>query len=312
MLAPSEFTYDASSAISLGRRDQQEDAVIADFAAGAGIGFAVLADGMGGHAAGDVASKIVVTEVFSEIKMQAGDPVALQASISAILRDAVISANDCVRLHADTCPETQGMGATLVAPVLLGDNLYWISVGDSPLYLFRDGELSRLNEDHSLTPQIDYLVSNGMLAPEEARNHPDRSCLTSVLIGDDIPQIDCPAEPLSMQHGDILLVASDGLQFLEEDRIAQLVAACATRSSAEISRALLRELEHLDDPDQDNTSLCVIKVAQKGVRANHAADRVPLEPPSRVRRRWKTVNVVAATTKSKTTLAYRVKAEKTA
>ena len=93
--------------------------MVADFPAGAGMGFAVLSDGMGGHAAGDVASKIVVTEIFSELKMQSGNPKGLEEDISGILQAAVQSANDCVRYHAETNPETMGMGATLIALVFV-------------------------------------------------------------------------------------------------------------------------------------------------------------------------------------------------
>ena len=197
--------YDVASAISIGRRDCQEDAIVADFPQGAEHGFVVLADGMGGHAAGDIASKIVVTEVFSELKLQSGDPVRFERDINAILRAAVRTANDCVLNHATSYPRTNGMGATLLAPVLLGDWLHWISVGDSPLYLYRDGVLRQVNEDHSLAPQIDHMVRSGLMQPERGRTHPDRNCLTSVLIGMEIPRIDCPAQPIALKPGDIVV-----------------------------------------------------------------------------------------------------------
>lgn len=166
MLHSAKFHYDASSALSQGQRDNQEDAIVADFPVGTEMGFAVLSDGMGGHASGEVASKIVVTEVFSELKLMAGDLEDQEQNIASVLREAAIGANECLHLHANASPESLGMGATLVAPVLIKDRLYWISIGDSPLYLFRDNKLHRLNEDHSLTPQFDYLVSKGMMEPE--------------------------------------------------------------------------------------------------------------------------------------------------
>ena len=70
------------------------------------------------------------------------------------------------------------MGATLIALIFHRDRLHWISVGDSPLWLWRDGTLTRLNEDHSLAPQIDWMVEQGQMAPSRPR-HPDRNCLTS-------------------------------------------------------------------------------------------------------------------------------------
>ncbi|MCB1364009.1 MAG: serine/threonine-protein phosphatase [Rhodobacteraceae bacterium] len=252
--------YDVASAISIGRRDCQEDAIVADFPQGAEHGFVVLADGMGGHAAGDIASKIVVTEVFSELKLQSGDPVRFERNINAILRAAVRTANDCVLNHATSYPRTNGMGATLLAPVLLGDWLHWISVGDSPLYLYRDGVLRQVNEDHSLAPQIDHMVRSGLMQPERGRTHPDRNCLTSVLIGMEIPRIDCPAQPIALKPGDIVLAASDGLQFLSDGQIAELLGRHRDATSAEITAALMRRIEAAGDPDQDNVTFAVIRV----------------------------------------------------
>ena len=273
--------YDVASALAQGQRDQQEDAVIADFPLDGEIGFAVLADGMGGHAAGDMASKIVVTEVFSELKLQSGDPSSFEENIPQILADAAAAANECVRLHAEHHPGSQGMGATLVAPVLINNKMYWVSVGDSPLFLYRDGDLHQLNEDHSLAGQIDLLVQKGLMEAHTAENHPDRHCLTSVLIGDQIPRIDCPRKPLSLRDGDIILVASDGLQFLDDCEIEGLIEEKAHLSSAEITRYLISALDALDDPHQDNVSLCVIKANADGKQA--APVDVSPEPSAAVR-----------------------------
>jgi PPM family protein phosphatase len=253
--------FDVASAISQGRRPYQEDALVADFSLGADFGFAVLADGMGGHAAGDVASKIVVTEVFSELKLQSGDPSAFSTSLPEILRDAAVAANDCVKGHIAAHAETTGMGATLLAPVLVGRKLYWISIGDSPLLLYRDGEVRQLNEDHSMAPQIDFMVRTGILSEDVGRNHPDRSCLISVLGGEDIPRIDCPAEPLDLRHGDILIAASDGLQYLTMPEIEDVLLTHGDRPSAWLANALLARLDAYGDPEQDNASFAVVKVA---------------------------------------------------
>lgn len=310
-----DIYYDVTSALSLGQRDQQEDAVVADFPIGLGMGFAVLADGMGGHAAGDVASKIVVTEVFSELKMQAGDPTALENQIVTILRDAALSANECVRMHAQTNPETEGMGATLVAPVLFGNRLYWISIGDSPLYLFRQGVLTRLNEDHSMTSQIDYMVDSGMVEEDWARNHPDRNCLTSVLIGEEIARIDCPVKPVEIVEGDIVVVASDGLEFLTEEEIVELIQSNLGRSSAEIGASLMKSLSDLGDPDQDNISLCVIQVSTSLRNASQPvpqAAKVGKVTPRRIQNNSGGVTVMASRSKSKKVVTYRLSMEKSA
>ncbi|WP_336512046.1 PP2C family protein-serine/threonine phosphatase [Pseudaestuariivita rosea] len=252
--------YDVTTAISRGQRDYQEDSVVADFNLGNPFGFAVLADGMGGHAAGDVASKIVVTEVFSELKFQFGEPEALEKDIATVLQDVARSANDCINAHVEKNPGHEGMGATLVAPVLFDRRLYWISIGDSPLYLFRKGVLTQLNEDHSMAPQIDVMVKTGQIDEETARNHPDRNCLTSVLMGDRIPKIDCRVDPTKLQAGDILVVASDGVQFLTDRQIQTTINRNKRKSSSQIAEALLGAVHKLKDPDQDNISLTVVKI----------------------------------------------------
>jgi len=262
MQASPEFRYDVASAISQGRRDYQEDAIITDFPLGSEVGFAVLADGMGGHAAGDIASKIVVTEVFSELKLQSGGQDAFKENVSTILLEAALAANDCVKGHVSSNPGTSGMGATLLAPVFIGDQLSWVSIGDSPLFLFRNNALRQLNEDHSLAPQIDLMVASGMLGAEAGASHPDRNCLTSVLIGDEIPRIDCPNTPTQLLDGDLLILASDGLQFLSNDQIEAVLQHSSDKSSQAISEILLNSLTELGDPEQDNISFSVIKVSR--------------------------------------------------
>jgi len=255
-----ESGFDVASAVSQGGRDYQEDTVVTDFPLGSDSGFVVLADGMGGHAAGDVASKIVVTEVFSELKFQSATFSYNENDIPTHLFDAAKSANECLLSEVSTNPETTGMGSTLVSVVICENRLFWISIGDSPLYILRDGKLKQLNEDHSMAPQIDFMVESGMIDAEVGKNHPDRNCLTSVLMGDSVAKIDCPKTPFELKIGDILLVSSDGLQFLEDSEIQEIMATHAKKPSNEISARLLAALQKLDDPDQDNISFSVIKI----------------------------------------------------
>jgi serine/threonine protein phosphatase PrpC len=268
-----EPRYDVASGISQGARDYQEDAITSDFPVGAEAGFVVLADGMGGHAAGDVASKIVLTEVYSELKFHYADVEAFEARAPEILRGVASLANETLRQHTQSHPETDGMGATLVVPALVENRLWWISVGDSPLFLYRNGKLSQLNEDHSMAPQIDFMVQSGLMDPQVAANHPDRNCLISVLMGTRIPKIDCPAKPFELKAGDIVVCASDGLQFLTNAQIEKVLAKYRKTRSTEIAERLLDELHRLDDPDQDNISFTVIKVNDASVRPK--LDRPP-------------------------------------
>ena len=110
-----EPRFDVASAICQGGRDYQEDAIVTDFPFGTDTGVVVLADGMGGHAAGDVASKIVVTEVYSELKFQSASFSQQESDIPTFMAMAASGANAAVRDHVKDHPEVRGMGATLVA-----------------------------------------------------------------------------------------------------------------------------------------------------------------------------------------------------
>ncbi|MEM9910729.1 MAG: protein phosphatase 2C domain-containing protein [Pseudomonadota bacterium] len=260
MKAKFQLHYDAVVATAQGGRDRQEDAVVLNFPIGSHHGFAVLADGMGGHAAGNIASNIVVTEVFSELKMQSEDPKSLEQDINATLHAAIADANACIKYVSRCKPEQDVMGTTVLVPVLFEDRLYWISVGDSPLWLFRNGELRRLNANHSMAPEIDEMMRSGLIDLEAARMHPDRHCLTSVLMGEDIAKIDYSEAPTRLQPGDVVLAASDGLEFLEEEEIKSIIRAHRHQPSAALAQALMDAIHALDDPEQDNVAVCAIRV----------------------------------------------------
>lgn len=255
-----EPRYDVASALNQGGRDYQEDAIVTDFPFGSDSGVVVLADGMGGHAAGDVASKIVVTEVFSELKFQSANFHEFEKDIPSMMTSAAAGANAVVREHVQDNPQTRGMGATLVSLVMVENRMFWMSIGDSPLYLLRGGKLRQLNEDHSMAPQIDFMVQSGLLDAEVAKNHPDRNCLTSVILGDRVAKSDCPEDPFGLEIGDIVVVSSDGLQYLEETVIQKILHKYRRRKSAEIAGHLLEAIETLGDVDQDNVSFAVIKL----------------------------------------------------
>ena len=272
MSRQSEFFYDVASGLSQGRRERQEDQIAFDFPVGVDHGFAILFDGMGGHNAGDIASRVVVTEVFSQLKLKTLSPEQQEGTIRQSLQSAVRHAN--LRLESIAAQQDDDgiMGATLLAPVLFHDRLYWISVGDSPLFLFRNGTLTRLNEIHSMEAKIAVMQQSGEINAFEAANHPDRYCLTSVLAGYDSPQIDCPEDPLRLRDDDIVVAASDGLEFLSTEQINTVIQDNRDKQSTEISAALLREVDRFDDPDQDNVCLCVIKTCR---RSSSDADSSP-------------------------------------
>lgn len=254
---------EAAAALWQGARGRQEDALASAFHEGADLGFAVLSDGMGGHAAGDVASRVIVAEIFAELTLAtARDDIAAQ-DLPGLLDGAVRLANDCLAAHLAEAPERRGMGGTVIATAVRDGRLYWASVGDSPLFLCREGKLTRLNEDHSMAPQIDLLVARGAMDAETGRTHPQRSCLTSALTGEEIAELDCPAEGVELRPGDMVLVASDGILTLPEAKIATILRRAARKPGGRIAEALLAAVAAAGDPEQDNTSVLVLKAARR-------------------------------------------------
>ncbi len=255
-----EPRFDVASALDRGGRDYQEDSLVSDFAVGDDCGIVVLADGMGGHSAGDLASKTVVTEVYSELKFHSDMFFDHAEHLPQLMLSAITNANDCVREAMMENVEARGMGSTVVAAVMAGNRMYWSSVGDSPLYHYRSGKLEQVNEDHSMAPQIDAMVAAGAIRAEDAKTHPDRNCLTSAVAGGKIPRLDNRGLALELKAGDIVVVSSDGLQFLEDKQIAKIITRNRRRPSADIANALLQAVKGLDDPEQDNISFAVVKV----------------------------------------------------
>ncbi len=274
-----EPRFDVATALFQGARDYQEDAVITDFPYGSASGLAVLSDGMGGHAAGDIASKIVLTEVFSELKFQAPNFAGFETEIPDFLEEAAEAANTTLSEHVEQNPETEGMGATLLSVVVVENRMYWLSVGDSPLYLQRNGHLSQINEDHSYWPHIADQVARGLIDEETALRHPDRNSLTSVILGGAIPKVDLREVPYDLCSGDIVVLASDGLQYLDERVIQDILYRKADAPAQEIAGTILAAIEDQDDPEQDNVSLAVVKV-NSATSAAKPSDLIQTLPPS--------------------------------
>jgi hypothetical protein len=128
------------------------------------------------------------------------------------------------------------------------------------------------------------MVKSGLMDAETAANHPDRNCLISVLMGTRIPKVDCPTKPVELKAGDIVICASDGLQFMTNEEIEWLVRRYSKKRSTEIAERLLEELEKLDDPDQDNISFTVIKVNDASVRPKEARPPRPSMAVARPKR----------------------------
>jgi protein phosphatase len=254
-----EFHY--ASRASQGARSYQEDAAAVSTGA-SGIGaaegraaelMAALADGMGGHAGGALASATVCSTFLAAYGSSSG-------GVPARLDEAMQLANLAIAEHVQENPALSGMGCTLIGATFTEPGIEWVSVGDSPLFLVRGGEIVLLNEDHSLAPEIDKLAAAGKITWEAAKNDPRRHFLRSALTGTEIDLVDRSRRPLPLQADDVVVLASDGIQTLEQSEILRVVGAFAPEGPAAIAEALIRTVEGARDPFQDNTTLVAVQV----------------------------------------------------
>jgi protein phosphatase len=254
--------FEHASRATQGARSYQEDTALvwpgadpfvpAGMAAANGEFVAVLADGMGGHVGGALASRTACETFIAAFLEQGGER-----------RDRLVTAldmaNAAIAQRVKSNPSLMGMGSTLIGVTFGEEGLQWISVGDSPLFFFRQGELATLNEDHSLAPELDRLAASGAITQEAARKDPRRHMLRSAVTGDELELIDISMRPLKLEAGDYVILASDGLQTLEGEEIQRLVAAYAEDGAAAVASALIRAVEAMRDPHQDNTTVVAVR-----------------------------------------------------
>lgn len=232
-----------------GDRDYQED----DYGLieGGGPGAAdvlLLADGMGGHVSGDTASRMVVKAFVESYNRTDGQ-------IADRLRACLDAANDALADATSRSPELTGMGATVAVAVVSQRGLEWISVGDSPLWLFRDGRLRRLNADHSMAPVLANLVKVGRMTPKQAEMDSNRHALRSAVMGEEIHLIDVSSRPVALRKGDRVLLASDGLMTLKEKKIARILRETHDAPLDDTVGSLIEAVEAAGVPYQDNTTV---------------------------------------------------------
>jgi serine/threonine protein phosphatase PrpC len=189
---------------------------------------AVVADGMGGHAGGAVASRLVADAVVKTVEQGRG------------LADSLQAANEAVHDGAAKKAELAGMGSTLVAAIVAGDEVRWISVGDSPFYMVAAGRLERLNADHSMA-----LMARGVITAEEGAGHPGRHILRDAVMGQPLTLIDEGTRRLPADAR--LLLCSDGVHSLGDTDIAS--------QSAKPVPALISAVLAIGSPHQDNVTV---------------------------------------------------------
>lgn len=256
------IAFDRASCSTRGARPYQEDSALlwpAQPAQGGGGDttangemVAILADGMGGHAGGALASRMVCETFADTFATTSGSP-------RERLIAALTAANDAIAETVAGNPSLSGMGSTLVGVVFSADGAQWVSVGDSPLMLYRRGEIALLNEDHSLAPELDRMAAAGHITIDEARRDPRRHMLRSAVTGDDIDLVDISKRPLAIEPGDYIILASDGLQTLDSSDVERIVTAYAADGAKAVAEALIRAVEAVRDPHQDNTTVVAVR-----------------------------------------------------
>lgn len=163
---------------------------------------AVVADGMGGYEGGQEASRLAVETLVASYRDFGGDD-PQQALIEALQ-----AAHEQIRHYSFAHPELRGMGTTCTAAAIVQDALYFVHVGDTRLYLIRDGQITRVTRDHSY---VGRLVEAGMISAEDAETHPQRNILTAALGTNPDLIMDTPGHPEPLRPEDVLLICSDGL-----------------------------------------------------------------------------------------------------
>ncbi|WP_159887066.1 Stp1/IreP family PP2C-type Ser/Thr phosphatase [Paenibacillus puerhi] len=218
---------------------------------GDGWSLAIVADGMGGHQAGDVASRMAIEWI----------PRGLQSLESALtgeqraerMRAAIEAANGKIFEFASEREHYHGMGTTVVAVLASRDHAVIGHIGDSRAYRVRDEQIELLTEDHSL---VNELVKNGQITREEAEHHPRRNVLTRALGTESSIEVD--VQEISWQPGDVLLLCSDGLSGLVERH--RMLQAIRTEGTLEDKVRLLVE-EALSAGGDDNVTVILIENA---------------------------------------------------
>ena len=236
-----------------GKRDYQEDSfgLLDERDLGLDCGeHAVLlvADGMGGHVGGAIASDLLRKTFVGAYPRSSG-------LIVDRLRACLDEANAAIAAAGGENPALDSMGSTLVVAVVTSGGLHWISVGDSPLWLFRAGQLSRLNADHSMAPVLAELVAAGRMTAEQAARHPGQHSLRSVVMGDEMPLIDVSSRPVALEQGDRVMLASDGLLTLDEQEIGDVLKKTRDAPLGDSVAALIQAVEGAGHPYQDNVTV---------------------------------------------------------
>lgn len=235
----------------------------------------VLADGMGGHNAGNVASKLVCSafrDFFSNLTSIEDREQTLKTALNhanVVMQEKLTEQNELV-----------GMGTTVIA-VLLHEpsgEYSFISVGDSPLYKHSNGKLHRINANHAFFEDLKKLVDAGEMTIEEANAHPDRHAITSAVMGKGIEKYDVQSG--NFVDGELIILASDGIQTLTEDESGE-IASVINDNDGDPERSvkgLLQAVEAKGLSHQDNTTVVIVRSENDKAPKKAPTKNAPQEP----------------------------------
>jgi PPM family protein phosphatase len=199
---------------------------------------AIVADGMGGYEGGQEASRLAVETLVAVYRDFRGD------DPQQALVEALQTAHEQIRQYSFAHPELRGMGTTCTAAAIVQDALYYVHVGDTRLYLIRDGQITRVTRDHSY---VGRLVEAGMISAEQAETHPQRNILTAALGTNPDLIMDSAGRPEPLLSEDVLLICSDGLWGQVRD--SELLDAVENKSAEQAGRELIGLARARGGPD---------------------------------------------------------------
>lgn len=247
------------------RRDHNEDAVASDTE----IGLLVLADGMGGYKAGEVASEIAVLTIVAELKEEMSqlepgqvDPVTGMQAEGMLLTDAAAKANASIFNVSESQPQCAGMGTTLVAALFTNNKVLVGHVGDSRMYRLRGDKFEQITEDHSLLQEQ---IKSGLITPEQAKLSNNKNLVTRA-VGID-PTVELELHEYDVEVGDIYLLCSDGLTDLVDDVDIHAVLVGLSSNLGMAANQLVQMAN--DNGGKDNISVILARVL-KPFAAEHS------------------------------------------
>jgi serine/threonine protein phosphatase PrpC len=212
-----------------------------------------IADGMGGHAAGEVASDLAINALADALReSDAGGPAATPAEAAARLRDALNKGNRKICDSMISRAEWRGMGTTMVVLLRVGRTAVVGHVGDSRAYLLRDGELRQLTSDHSW---VNEQVKLGLLTHEQAQRHPMRNIVTRALGNQSQVEVDVVEEEI--RPGDIFTLCSDGLNGMLSDEEIRDILVAHPSTPREACQALVERANA--NGGEDNVTVVVVR-----------------------------------------------------